>query len=332
MNLTLKIFLRNHKPVLLAYFCIAVINSAAAFLLPVSIGEFFRIAFQTHGSKGKLLQLLGIHMETLDAFFVFFISLVLVRALAEFFEKYVAARQGELLVKWLRDRLFETQLHWDREKFRSKHFGNYLLRYSNDMKAVQNYLSRGWLGGGRELIFLMMGFSVLFIINRPLALLYESVFLFLIILLFLLSRRQGSLIIDSRSKRSGLLAFVTRSFQRHGKISDEGTTDQVMENYEVRSAFLFQANIVNHRFESFFQAMLPLFQYFMIGGILMAMTLPEIFPVSAGQALVFVLIILQMNGALKRLLKALPALNKGKISMKKISEILSDMPKNPMNQ
>jgi hypothetical protein len=326
MNLTLKIFLRHHKPALLAYFFVAVINSAAAFLLPVSIGEFFRIAFQTQGSKGKLLQLLGIHMETMDVFLVFFISLVLARALAEFFEKYLAARQGEMLVKWLRDRLFETQLHWDREKFRSKHFGNYLLRYSNDMKAVQGYLSRGWLGGGRELVFLMMGFSVLFIINRPLALLYESVFLFLIVLLFILSRRQGALIVDSRSKRSGLLAFVTRSFQRHGKISEEGKTEKVFENYEGRSSALFQSNMINHRFESFFQSMLPLFQYIMIGAILMAMAIPEMFPVSAGQALVFVLIMLQMNGSLKRLLKALPALNKGKISMKKISEILSDAP------
>lgn len=324
MRLSLKRYLAEHKSAVIIFLCIAAVNSAAAFLLPVSIGEFFRIAFHTDGSKGKLLDLLGIHMESLESFYLYFLSLILIRALAEYSEKYIASRMGERLVKGFRDKLFREQLHWGAEKFGQKHFGNYLLRYSNDMKSIQQYLSRGWLGGSREMIYLFMGFAVLFIINQPLALLYESVFIVILIFFFLFSRRQRIMIIDSRNRRSALLAFVTRSFQQHGKIGAEGKQEGVMDKYEGRSAELLDANMANNLFESLFQALLPLFQYVMIGTILLAMSMSGYFSISAGQALVFVLIMLQMNGALKRLLKVLPALNKGRISLRKVNEIISD--------
>ena len=262
-------------------------------------------------------------METMNAFCIFFISLILIRAIAEYSEKFLSSRLGELLVKHLRDMLFREQLGWEEDKFRNKHFGNYLLRYSNDMKAVQSYLSKGWLGGIRELIFLLMGFGFLILINGALSGFYALVFVIVLIIFFLLSRSQRPLIIASRGKRSSLLAYVTRSFQRHRKITAESGQDAVLEKFDIRSKDLFDANMANHRFESVFQSLLPLFQYAMIGAILIAMEGHHFFSISSGHALVFVLIMLQMNGALKRLLKAIPALNKGRISMNKIAEIMT---------
>mgnify|MGYP003338496581 CR=1 FL=1 len=150
-------FRRNASKLFLGLL-MGIIKNASAFLLSVSIGEFFNLYFHSSGSKGKLVNMLGLKLHHLNDFFIFFVFLILLRSLMELFENYIITVQGEKFVKTLREKAFHTQMGWTEGQFKEKYFGKYLLRYSNDMKAIQNYLTKGLFGGLRDIIFLIMGF------------------------------------------------------------------------------------------------------------------------------------------------------------------------------
>ncbi|MFZ4058917.1 MAG: ABC transporter transmembrane domain-containing protein, partial [Ferruginibacter sp.] len=217
-------FFKNRKVVLGLFILVGLIQSIATFLLPVSIGEFFSIRFHSSGSKGKLLNLLGIHFSSLTFFFLFFSLLLIVKAVFEYWEKYISYQQGELYVKNIREKIFRTQMNWHNERFKEKHFGKYLLRYSNDMKSMQNYLTKGIMGLAKDTCFLGLGFILLGIINLNLSLYLLLITSVIMSSIFLFSKIQKQLITDSRTKRSNLLALVARSFQRHSSIKTNSTT------------------------------------------------------------------------------------------------------------
>jgi ABC-type multidrug transport system fused ATPase/permease subunit len=315
-------YLSNKKPVLLLYVGIGLAQSCSTFLLFVSIGEFFTIHFHSGSNKGRLLQLLGIHLQTLSSFFLLFILLLLIKASLEFLERWLSYQEGELYVKYIREKLFAAQIRWDSEKFQEKHFGNYLLRYSNDMKTIQNYLTKGIMGCIKDLCFLVMGFFLLWMINHRLAIYLLFITSGIMVIIFIISGLQRKVISNSRSKRSNLLAFVTKSFHKHASIKTKNTEEKTGQRFNMMSDQLYHANMANNRFDSALQAMLPMFQYSMIGLLLWLMTLST-GTISVNDALVFVLIALMMVSPMKRVLKVPAIINKGKISLGKINGMLN---------
>ena len=315
-------YFNNIKPVLLLYVFIGLIQSCATFLIPISIGEFFTIHFNSGSSKGRLLQLLGIHFKTLSSFFLLFILLLLVRAVFEFWERWLSYQQGELYVKFIREKLFATQINWSNEKFRQKHFGKYLLRYTNDMKSIQNYLTKGIMGCIKDVCFLLMGFILLWMIHHQLAIYLLLITSAIMVIIFFISGQQKKLITSSRGKRSNLLAFVAKNFHRHASIKTKKAEAITEQRFNTMSGQLYDANMYNNRFDSVLQALLPLFQFSIIGVLLWLMTFSTS-SIGANDALIFVLITLMMVSPMRRVLKVPAVVNKGKISLRKINEIFN---------
>lgn len=318
-------FLKAKKTILLLFLLVGLIQSIAAFLLPVSIGEFFTLHFHSSGSKGKLLKLLGIHFKSLPVFFLFFLLLLAVKALFEYGEKYISFQQGELYVKYIREKIFRVQMSWHHEKFRQKHFGKYLLRYSNDMKSMQQYLTKGIMGLAKDICFLILGFLLLAAINLQLSIYLLLVTAAIMTIIFFISRFQKKLITDSRTKRSSLLGLVAKSFQRHNSIKTNCTEEEVIGKFNKASDELYQKNMANNRFESLLAALLPMLQFLMMGSLLLVIT-STYGAIEKEDALVFVLITLMMLAPMKRVLKVPAIINKGKISLNKINEILISIP------
>lgn len=318
-------YLRSIKPVLLLYVLIGLIQSISIFLLPVSIGEFFAIHFNSGGNKTQLLHLFDIQVKTLPSFFLFFSSLLFVRTVFEYLERWISYMQGELYAKFIREKLFAAQMAWSREQFDKKHFGKYLLRYTNDMKSIQNFLTKGIMGFIKDVCFLSMGFWLLSVINQKLSL-YMLLMAFIVMLLvYSLSLLQRKLISSSRNKRSGLLAFITRGFQRHQSIKENNAEELIDQRFKIKSGELYAANMLNNRFDSLMQALLPMFQFSMIGILLWLISLSANL-VSANDSLVFVLIILMMISPMRRVFKVPAIVNKGRISLAKINDIMNSPP------
>ncbi len=317
-----RVYLNSIKPALCLYLFIGLIQSCAAFLVTISIGEFFTIHFHSNSSKGRLLQLFGIKLHTLYAFFLLFIVLLLIRTIFEFLERWISYQQGELYVKYIREKIFSKQISWSQEKFREKHFGKYLLRYSNDMRSMQNYLTKGIMGCIKDGCFVVMGFVLLWIIHPLLTIYLLSMTVIILVVIFIISKLQKKLITNSRNERSKLLAFVTRSFHRHKFIKEKSREEVTEQRLNGMSNLLYSTNMYNNQFDSMLQSLLTLFQYSIIGILLWLISLSSS-SISSNDALVFILIAMMMISPNKRLLKVPSFINKGKISLVKINEIIN---------
>lgn len=297
------------------------VNSCVSFLLPVSIGEFFAVHFHTGSSKGKLLSWMGIHIVTLQGFFLLFIILLLLRVVLSYAESFGSYRQGELFAKNLRENLFASQINWPPDLLSKNLYGKYLLRYSNDMKTVQNYFTKGILEGIKNVLFLLTGLFMLSRIHFTLTIILFSVILVILTVTYFISRFQRPFISASRSHRSSLLAFVTKSFSRFEKLKLNQEEADTIESFNTRSDNLYHANMRSNRIESRLQSSSYLMIFSMIGILLWQMTMPYS-RISASDGLMMILMVLMMQGALRRILKIPGYLNKGNISLQKISKIL----------
>ena len=304
------------------------VNGCVSFLLPVSIGEFFAIHFHTGSSKGKLLSWMGIHLHTMQSFYFLFIILLLLKAALNFAESFGSYKQGELFVKNIREKLFATQMSWTPELLSKNLYGKYLLRYSNDMKAVQHYFTKGIMEGLKNLLFLLTGLFMLSHINFTLTAILFSILVAILTITYFISRLQRPSISASRSHRSSLLAFVTKSFSRFEKLKLSQAEAGTVKNFNSRSDNLYQANMRLNKIESLLQSSSYFLVFAMIGILLWQMTM-SYSRISASDGLMMILMILMMQGVLKKLLKVPGYLNKGKISLQKIDKVLQQKIENP---
>lgn len=319
-------FISGNKAVLSLVIFTGLLRSCISFLLAVSIGEFFSIEFNTGSSRGRLLQLLGIQFYSLSSFFLFFLVLLAVRGLLSIAEKWMSLKEGEKFVRMIRERLFNAQLNQDTAVFQSRAYGNYLLRYSNDLKAVRNYLLGGILGAFKDSLFLLIGFILLGVIHFQLTLYFVILFFLFLSGISLLTKYQKRFIQRSRDKRSNLLAFVTKSFSRYERIKEQNNEEAVISRFNEKSAYLFEANMKNNWLESIQQSLVPFLQYAMLGGLLLLSTIlsPAI---AHGDMLVFVLVMLMLFSSMRRVLKVPVILTKGNISLQKIEMLMREQPR-----
>jgi ABC-type multidrug transport system fused ATPase/permease subunit len=296
------------------------ISSCTGILLTLTIGDFFMLIFHTNGSKGKLLAMLGIRLESGNLFFIVFLSLAVVKFLCSFIDKYLTVKQSEQFVRNIRSNLFQAQINTHVEVFKSKAYGNYLLRYSNDMKVIQSYLSKGILGGIQELFVVLMGIGVLLKIRWQLGFVILCLLFFTGVASWYVSFLQKKYISVSRDKRSGLLAFVTKTFSRFQTMKDRNQESEMMNRFEKKSTDLYNANLTNGKRESFLQSLIPFLQYIIIFSVLFLIAGGYI-QSNASDAVVIILLLMLLQGAVRRLLKVPGILNKGRISLDKINDL-----------
>ena len=297
------------------------INSCISFLLPVSVGEFFQLYFHTGSSKGKLFNWLGLHIGTAEQFFFLFAVLLLLKIIFSYAENIGTYRHGELFVKELREKIFAAQANWQSPVFLQRPYGKYLLRYSNDMKAVQNYFMKGVIGGIMNSLFLITGLFLLSQINFRLAILFFSMLAATFIIIYFLSAIQKPFIRASRSNRSSLLAFVAKSFARFREIKETQSESATTAKFNLRSDNLYLSNMRSNRMESLLLAASPFLIFVMIGLILWQMTLSYV-SITVSEGVMMILMMLMMQGTLRKLFKIPAYFNKGKISLQKISKLL----------
>ena len=106
------------------------------------------------------------------------------------------------------------------------------------------------------------------------------------------------------------------------QLSQKNKEEITRQRFNSASVELYDANMDNNRFDSILQTLLPLVQYSMVGILLWLMTFLSN-SIDPNSALVFVLITLMMLSPMKRILKVPSFINRGKISLRKINEIVN---------
>jgi ABC-type multidrug transport system fused ATPase/permease subunit len=299
------------------------LNNIVSFLLPVSIGEFFTIFFHTGSTKGRLLNWMGIDLNTVSQFFIFFWILLALKSIFTLAENYGTFRQGELFVKNIRESVFSAQIHWGPNSILPTSYGKYLLRYSNDLKSVQNSLSKGYIEGIKSSLFLLTGIFLMMKINWGLTLLLLFLLAGVILAISWLARWQTRFVMDSRSARSSLLSFVARRFARFKRLKERKKEAEVITRFNEKSISLFNSNMKYNFTESILVTLVPV-MIFGIIGILLWRMLHLSQAITASEGLMMVLILIMMEGGIRRILKVPAYLNKGKISLQKIDKLYAD--------
>ena len=300
---------------------IGFINSCISFLLPVLIGEFFILNYHTGSTKGKLLNWLGLHVSTIYEFFILFFILIIAKGILGYVEQLGTYRLGELFVKDIREKIFSAQIHWDVNTQLHKSYEKYLLRYSNDMKTIQSYFTKGIMNGIKNSLFLLTGLFLLSRIHFQLTLVLAGLLISIAVIIYIIAARQRPFIRSSRNKRSSLLAYVSSSFRKFNSLKQNKTEENTISKFKDRSHELYHSNMQLNAFESLMQSANPLLIFVMIGLLLYQISIPSM-QVTSGDGLLIILMILMMQGSFRNLLRVPGYINKGNISLVKINKIL----------
>ena len=322
-NQIVKDFWHEKRPVLLFILFIGWLNSICTFIIPLSLGAFFDIYYQTSTNRTRLLKLFGLELETLWQFFVFFFLIVGLKALLGFIEKNRIGLEAEKFTNSLSLKLFATQIGWQSETFNQKPYGNYILRYSGDLNSVRNLLVKGLHGGVKDLLFLFSGFGVLFLLNVELsAIILISVLLYWPVMSWL-DRYQKPFITRKRDRKSLLLAFVTSSFSRHAELKALREEDEVIRQFNKRKKKLFNASRSYQKAESIRQVLAPAIGHLITGVLLVYIASSPNIRISGGELLVYLLVLAAIIPSLRRLFKVPGVVQRGMLSIRKIEVLLN---------
>jgi len=319
-------FIGRNKWLMLAALIASLASNFLNVLLPLSIGKFYEITLPDSGSvKGKLMELLPFEINSARRFFIFFGCLILLKVLFAFFEKFGTGVVTERFARRIRERVFAAQLSHTLAAHRSKPVGKYLLRYSGDLRTVQNYLSRGILSFAGDVFFMICAFTGLWLINPYLTVIALVTFSMAGAVIFFLSRRMRNASVERRNQRSKALDFVSSRLSGFYTIKSFNRESVEEELYDHRSRKQYNAGVEYIRVQSFIQALMP---GFFFGAL--ALMLVMILKLGEGGAqpgfgdvFVFVLLFLYMQGVTRRLLRVNIIWQEGKISLAKLDSLLN---------
>lgn len=314
-------FLKEHKILTAGTLLVLIFNNLLNVLLPVSIGVFYEIVFHTTGAKGQLLAWLPLHFTDASGFLWFFGGLILLKVLLTFIQEYCIDLTGEKFAAGLREKTFRKQLQMPVQDFLRKPVGKHLIRYSGDLIAARQMITKGILIFAGDLIFLCVTFGALYHIQPRLALIVLGIFLAGVVLIRGLS---GILERFSRKKqgsRSDYLEFINARLQAFYTIKSFNRETPEINRFNEISRELSKNATHNFRFESFIQALYPLIQYGALAAVLVAVAGGKMV-IPPADVFVFVLMLLYMRSVMRRIMQVNLVWRAGKSALKKWNKVL----------
>jgi len=178
-------------------------------LITLSLGWYTSLLFQSQSSKLFLLKFIPLKIHSINEFNSIFIILVLAKVLTTFTQNYLVGLVGEKFSKFLRDKLFESQLNQSPKSFNQKVTGKYLMRYSGDLVAIQHFITKGVLIFTSDLVFMLLALAFMTSISLDLFCIFSSFSLITGVVVFFMSRIARTAIVNRRNYRSIMMGWVT---------------------------------------------------------------------------------------------------------------------------
>jgi ABC-type multidrug transport system fused ATPase/permease subunit len=322
-SILLNPFLRNNKVLMISSIVAGLLNNVITLLLTLTIGQFFDDAFSYSTNKGRILSMLGVHLDkSLVHFFLFFTALIVSKLLLGWADSFLTAISGEKLAKELREQLFESQLHQDYEQFQQKETGKYLLRYSGDMRSVQNLLTKGMIGYTKDVLFVLTGIVFLLQLQAQLAAIFMLLTLSLILLTMVFDKKLKIITENKRDGQSSLLSFVTTRLLSLRSVKAFNKESVELDRFNKRSGINFKLARQYHLISGFIQASAPVVLYASLA-LLLGMTTFFRPPVHGRVLLSYVLLTILLFPSLRKIIKIRTIWQSGNLSAKKLEEIFN---------
>ena len=322
----LKAFAVENKRIITVAFLFGLLSIGCTVLIPLFIGEFYQLALRTNSARGHLFETIFGRIETISYFFILFSILLILRFAFNFLEKYFTGISGESFSNYLRKKLFNKQIRTDLQKFESRDTGSYLLRYSGDMKAAQDYLTKGVIQFLYDCVFMVAAITLLIVLQWQLTMFLLGALPLLFLINYLLNNRMRSVTQKRRNLRSRNLAFVTARLKAITTVKLFNRETVETEKYNNRSENLFQIGKNYYLLSALMQALYPLllygtllfmlwFAYFQLGKTNGSLDGPSL--------LTFIMLVLSIIPVYKRILRVNIIWISGNVSFSKLLDILN---------
>jgi ABC-type multidrug transport system fused ATPase/permease subunit len=295
-------FLRENKILAAGTLLALTFNNLLNVLLPLSIGMFYEIIFHTEGTKGRLLAWLPFHFTEARPFLFFFGILILLKVVLTFLQEYWIDIAGETFASSLRQKTFQRQLRLPMTRFIKKPLGKHLARYSGELLAARQMLTRGILIFVGDLVFIVVTFSALFMIQPRLAAVVLCVFSSGILFILWLGNYLERLSRQKRGSRSSYLDFISSRLQAFYTIKSFNRETPEIQRFGAINQELNEKSLRTFRFESFIQSLYPLIQYSALASVLIAVANDSTL-LPPADVFVFVLLLLYMRSVMRRLMQ-----------------------------
>ncbi len=260
----LKAFAWRHRNKVAAAFLFGLLSICTTILIPVFLGKYYQIALHRDSARGKMFDVLLGHVTGLTTFFVTFGILVALKFVGDFFKRYYLGITGELLAKDTRERLFERQLNARLAYHQKKDTGLYLLRYSGDLSAIQNYLTKGIISFINDCLYLVLAVTVLAMLNLRLTLVLLASYPVIFGSILYLNKRLKILTRKRRNRRSNNLSFVSARLSAVLTIKAFNRQRIETDKYIKGSTDLYRYGVRYQRLYALIQALLPFMLYGML--------------------------------------------------------------------
>lgn len=236
-------------------------------LVPISMGRFYEFNFGFHSVRLKLVfsRVPFINTSNFNVFLIVFIGIILIRFLFEYTNRYVIGILGERFSKSLREQLFAHQLRVITPIYEEKGIGRYLLRFSGDLKSVQNYLTKGVFKFTQDIILIVILLIVISYYSAIMALIILAFIIVSFVLIFFMNNVLYRISVDRRNRRSGLLSFVNTALRSVLSIKVFNKNTPFEYRYNKRSLKLLEGGIKYHRIVALINSSVPFITYLMVG-------------------------------------------------------------------
>lgn len=300
-----------------------VVASLLNVIIPLSIGGFFELVFHEGGSKSRLLEMFGLKFGDLNHFFLFFFFLILARGIAGFTEHYLSGMAREKLTAYLRETLFQSQLKHTIQSFNSNPISKYLTRYGNDMLAIQNYFVKGRWKASADFVFFLFAFALLVSLSMMGGLLVASSYVVAVFVFLLLNPLQRDRSEKKKNSRSALFQFVELRLKVFRTLKIFNRQVPELRQFQKLNAKVIEAGRKDVIVGALIQSLLPVFFFGILAVVLMHISGSTQSTDASSTMLVFVLLMLYMQGAFKRVLKLPTVWLQGNSSLKGLIEMLN---------
>ncbi|OGS70430.1 MAG: hypothetical protein A3F91_13205 [Flavobacteria bacterium RIFCSPLOWO2_12_FULL_35_11] len=236
-------------------------------LVPIAIGRFYEFNFGFSSVRLKLFfsGFPFINTDSFHAFLIFFIGIILIRFLFEYTNRYAIGILGERFSQSLREQLFAHQLRVYIPIYDEKGIGRYLLRYSGDLKSVQNYLTQGIFRFAQDIFLIAILLAVIGYYSIIMALIILTFIVCAFGFIFFMNLVLYRISVERRNRRSGMLSFVNNSLRSILSIKVFNKNVPFEHRYNNRSLKLLDIGVKYQHITALINAIIPFITYLMVG-------------------------------------------------------------------
>lgn len=324
-DLVFEFFGKHSLPILLA-FVFGLLSIFASVFIPVFLGKFYQLALHNSSARGKIFDVVFGHINSMRDYFLFFALLLLGKFAFNYGQKFSIGLLAEQFTKALREKLFSKQLVTHLQTHQRKETGKYLLRYSGDLSAIHNYITKGIIGFINDCFYLALTACVFFLISPALFAVIAISYPFIFGSVFLLNKKLKRFTRKRRNIRSQNLSFVSTRLNALLTIKVFNRERVEADKFEKKSTDLYNNGVKYYRWYALINSLLPLLLYSMLGGVLLMAWLiksRQLEEIQGSQILIFIMLTTNTIPVFRRVLNVNIIWQTADISFQKLLNVLN---------